>query len=179
MTNITIKGHEIQKIHIKDSCDRRALQIKNNIIKLLGNIGVIEDDVDVSLERIAIKRAPAHVSWYFDKQHLYFSYNSTGKFVENLAVIYKILELDIADLVEEKISIEEFIVKYREDHDIKEKRKLARETLGLEHDIIDMEVINKKYKDLAKEHHPDKEGGDTEKFKEINNAHKTLKRELQ
>ena len=87
MTNITIKGHEIHNIQIKDSCDRRALQIKNNIIKLLGNIGVIEDDVDVSLERIAIKRAPAHVSWYFDKQHLYFSYNSTGKFVENLAVI--------------------------------------------------------------------------------------------
>ncbi|PIN79947.1 molecular chaperone DnaJ [Candidatus Woesearchaeota archaeon CG10_big_fil_rev_8_21_14_0_10_32_9] len=179
MTNITIKGHEIQKIHIKDSCDRRALQIKNNIIKLLGTIGVIEDDVDVSLERIAIKRAPAHVSWYFDKQHLYFSYNSTGKFVENLAVIYKVLELEITALVEERMTVDEFVAKYREEHDVKEKRKLARETLGLEHDEIDLDVINKKYKDLAKEHHPDKEGGDTEKFKEINNAHKTLKRELQ
>jgi thioredoxin reductase (NADPH) len=40
-----------------------------------------------------------------------------------------------------------------------------------------IEVINKSYKLLAKQAHPDL-GGDLEKFKEINNAHKMLKREL-
>ena len=44
---------------------------------------------------------------------------------------------------------------------------------------MDMGLINKKYKVLAKEHHPDMPMGSTEKFKEINNAHKTLKRELE
>ena len=42
-----------------------------------------------------------------------------------------------------------------------------------------MDLINKKYKELAKEHHPDMPGGNTEKFKAINHAHKTLKRELE
>ncbi|MCX9025094.1 MAG: DnaJ domain-containing protein [Candidatus Methanoperedens sp.] len=35
-----------------------------------------------------------------------------------------------------------------------------------------------KYKALAKELHPDMPTGDTEKFKQLNIAHKILKREL-
>ena len=64
--------------------------------------------------------------------------------------------------------------KYRTDED----RAKARETLGIEKDALDMEAINKKYKEMARQAHPDMEGGCVEKFKEINNAHKILKREL-
>ena len=42
-----------------------------------------------------------------------------------------------------------------------------------------MAEIDVKYKELAKKHHPDMPSGNLEKFKEINNAHKTLKKELQ
>ena len=60
-----------------------------------------------------------------------------------------------------------------------QKRLKLRNILGVEHDVTDMSVINAKYKHLAKSNHPDMSGGDTEKFQAINNAHKTLKRELQ
>jgi hypothetical protein len=179
LVTLNIKGHEIESVHIKDSCDRRALQIKNNIIKLLKSIGVVEDDIDVPLERVALKKAPASIAWYFDDQHLYYSYGAASKYVENLAICYKVLELEILSVAEERKSVEEFILEFREPHDIADQRKKARETLGLEHGEIDTGVIDKAYKDLAKEHHPDKESGDTSKFKEINNAHKMLKRELQ
>ena len=179
MTIIKIKGHEIQPISIRDSCDRRALQISNNIIKLLGTIGVVEDDIDISVERVAIKKTPAFVSWYFNEHHLYYSYNAASKFVENLAIVHKVLTLEITALLEKRKTVEDFILEFREERDIAEKRKDARKILGLDHDVIDMNVIDKKFKTLAKEHHPDKETGDTSKFKEINNAHKILKRELQ
>ena len=48
----------------------------------------------------------------------------------------------------------------------------------MDENCLDLDEINKKYKELAKEHHPDK-GGNTEDFKAINKAHKMLKRELE
>jgi len=42
-----------------------------------------------------------------------------------------------------------------------------------------LDLISKKYKDLAKKLHPDMETGDIDKFKAINRAHKMLKRELE
>jgi hypothetical protein len=179
MVILNIKGHKIQSVHIKDSCDRRALQISNNLIKLLGTIEVKEDDIDIPMERVAMKKAPAQVSWYFDNHHLHYSYNGASKFVENLAIVYKVVELEITALIDGEKSVEDFVLEFREEHDIVEQRKTARTTLGLNHDVIDVEVIDKAYKTLAKEHHPDKETGDVSKFKEINRAHKILKRELQ
>ena len=44
---------------------------------------------------------------------------------------------------------------------------------------MDLDVISKKYKVLAKKLHPDMDGGDAQRFKEINVAHKVLKRELE
>jgi len=47
------------------------------------------------------------------------------------------------------------------------------ETLGVENKATP-EEIKKAYRKLASKHHPDKEGGDTEKFKEIQVAYDTL-----
>jgi hypothetical protein len=179
MTSINIKGREIRTIIIKDSFHRRAIQFSNNIIKLLGKIGVKDDDIDIPIEVVANKRMPAQVSWYFDGQYMHYSNGSQQKFVENLHLIQSVLEAEINALMNEEQTVEEFISKFREEKDIAEKRKEAREILGLKPDEKDVAVIDKAYKDLAKEHHPDREGGDTAKFKEINNAHKMLKRELQ
>ena len=178
MTLITIKGHEVNTIVVKDTFNRRALQFRNNIIELLGKISVIEDDIEIPMENVALKKAPASVSWYFDWHHMHYSYNACRKFVENLYVVQKVIELEITALIDGEKTVEDFTAEFREETDIVERRKDAREVLGLEHDVIDMEVIDKAYKNLAKEHHPDKEGGDVIKFKEINHAHKVLKREL-
>jgi hypothetical protein len=179
MTLLTVKGHEFDAITIKDSHNRRALQFRNNIIASLSRLGLTADDVDIKLETNAIKKAPASVSWYIDKQHLHYSHNSRNKYVENLYVIFKVIDLEVTDLLEDKKTVEEFMDAFSEDYDFEEKRKEAREALGLDHDVHDFKVIDKTYKDLAKKHHPDKETGDIEKFQRINTAHKILKRELQ
>ena len=164
---------------VRDSYTRRAVQFKNNILESLRKIGLTEDDIEVPLEVFALKKAPASASWYIDGHHLYYSYNLSLKFVENLYVVSKVIELEVEALLQEKITVEEFIAKFSEDHDIESKRKQAREVLGLDPHIMDLELINKTYRDLAKEHHPDMPLGNTERFKEINNAHKLLKRELE
>jgi hypothetical protein len=179
MATFTIKGRTYESVTIKDSFDRRALQIKNTILSKLRKIGVSEDDADIELEARAMRRTPASVTWYMDGHRLYYSCSSCGKYVENLQLVSQVLDKEITALLNEEVTFREFVEKFTEQQDIEDERKKARETLGLDASEVDMAVINKRYKELATAHHPDKEGGDTEKFKAINTAHKTLKRELQ
>ena len=178
MSTVNVKGYEFKLLTIKDSFTRRAILFQNNILESLRKIGIGEDDVNVRLEAVAIKKAPAAVSFYFQERHLYYSYNGCARFVENLYVVSKVVELEIAALLSEQKSVEDFIRDFSEDQDIEKQRTQAREILGVEPDTRDLEVINKKYKQLAKEHHPDMPTGDAVKFKAINKAHKTLLREL-
>lgn len=178
MAKIRIKGHEFEAIAVRDSFNRRAIQFQNNIINSLRKLGLTIDDIDIKIEPNVIKKMPASVSWYMNRHHLHYSHNSRSKYVENLYVVFKVIDLEVNALIEERRTIEEFISEFSEDMDVAKKRIEAREVLGLHKDIDDLAIIDKAYKDLAKQHHPDTENGSTSKFKEINHAHKILKREL-
>jgi len=173
-----IKGYEFNPVIVRNSYDRKALLFHNKIINKLKVFGLTDDDIDIKLEKVAMRKAQASISWYQWGHHLFFSYNDAPKFVENLGMILQVIEYFIGLLEQEKITQEEFLDAFAEDHDIMEHRKNAREVLGVEEDSRDFEKIHANYKKLSKEHHPDMPNGDTEKFKIINNAHKILKKEL-
>ncbi len=179
MAKIKIKGHEFAAISVRDSFDRRALQYKNKIATALRKINIKEDDVEVDLEPVSMKSVSASASWYFSGHRMHFSYNSSMKYVENLYVVLKVIELEVNALVSGQKAMRDFISEFSENEDVEEKRKEAREILGVDTTSLDLEVIDSKYKDLAKKHHPDMPEGNAEKFKEINKAHKILRRELQ
>ena len=178
MAIITIKGHEFNAVLARDSFGRRALQYKNKIISALVKIGLVNDDVIIDLEPVAIKNVQASATWYIEGYRMYYSYKSAKKYVDNLYIVYKVIELEVGDLLAEKKTFEEFLLEFTEKDDVEHMRKEARELLGVEHDVLDIAIIDKRYKELAKKYHPDMDGGDTEMFKKINNAHKILKREL-
>ena len=175
---VIIKGHEIETVIFKNAHNRRAIQLKNNIFKLLTSIGINENDIDVPVENIAIKKAKASATWYYSGHRMYYSHNMQSKFVDNLHVLFKVIEMESSLVLSEKKTFDDFISEFREDKDVDDKRKEAREFFGVSHDLNDLEIISKKYKDMAKELHPDMPTGDTEKFKQLNIAHKILKREL-
>ena len=112
-------------------------------------------------------------------KHLFISYNGSRKFVENLGMVAQVIKHFIDLLETEEITPEKFIELFKEDDDIIKQRKNARKTLGVDEHSIDFETIHKNYKKLSKEHHPDMPNGCTETFKEINVAHKVLKKELE
>lgn len=179
MTTLSIKGHTFKPFVVKDSFNRRALVFKNTIIQSLGKLGLTEDDIDVPMEVMALKRAPASALWYLGGYRLYYSYNGSVKFVENLYVVSKVIELEVVSVLNGEKTAEDFIRDFTEDKNIETQRKQARELLGVEPDTMDLNLINQKFKQLAKQHHPDMPGGSHETFKAINHAHKTLKRELE
>jgi hypothetical protein len=176
---VNIKGYSFNIVICKDSFDRRAVQYRNRILFALRKIGLSEDYVDVPLEKVAMKKVAASATWYIKGNKLHFSHQAAGRFVDNLFVVAKVIELEVEELLNDKKTINDFIHAFSEEEDIEKERKEAREVLGVEHDTMDIGAINKKYKTLAKNHHPDMPGGDSDKFKAINKAHKTLKRELE
>lgn len=178
MAMVKIKGHDINIITVRDSFYRRAIQYSNNIKKSLRKLGVAEDDIEIEVIRGAMKNEPAKVEWYMDGHNMEYSYKLAPKFVENMYAISKVIECQIKDLEEGVITMQDFIASFHEEDDVHDERKEARKLLGLHEDENDMEVINKSYKDLAKKHHPDMDEGCIHKFKEINKAHKVIKREL-
>ena len=175
---VKVKYQEFREIKIRDSYTRRAQQFQNKIINNLKKLGVHEDDIDVPLEKNGMKKAQATASWFLWEHHLFFSYNGADKYVENLAMVYQVIEHFINLLGEEKITSDEFINTFAEDMDIIKQRKKARETLGVDEDSKDFDEMHANYKKLSKEHHPDTPTGNTEEFKKINVAHKILKKEL-
>lgn len=179
MAIIRIKGYDIHTFTIRDSYDRRANQYKNNIILTLKKLGLTEDDIEIPQDVSAFKNAPASATWYMDGRRLYYSYKIANKYVENLYIVFKVIELEVNALVTGEKTSEEFRNSFSEEDDIEEERKQARITLGVDPAETNMEIIDVKYKELAKKNHPDMDGGDTEKFKAINRAHKMLKRELE
>lgn len=179
MRTINAKGHEFISHPVRDSYDRRAQQFKNKIIDVLSKLGLTEDDVEIDLEPSAVKSAPAAAAWYMGGHYLHYSHNSPRKYVENLSVVLKVIELEVDALIHERKTLQEFIAEFSEEKDVEKRRKEARDILGVGHDVHDFNVIDANYKALAKKHHPDMPEGDVAKFKEINHAHKILKRELQ
>lgn len=175
---IKIKGHEIEAPSIKNSFDRRAVQIQNKIILTLRPLGVERHSIRVHMEKMALKKAPASVSWYFDGRNLKYTYSLMPRFVENLYIIDKVLEIEVERLLSKEISADQFMHEFSEDDDLSEQLIEARKTLGVDPHEMNFDIISKKYKELARKYHPDMSEGDHLIFQKINAAHKLIKKEL-
>lgn len=179
MTEMKIKGCSFRFIPTKDSHNRRATQYENKIVAALNKLGIPSDDIEVSEERHVLQAKPADVTWYFDGYKFYYSYAREQRYVDNLFVVMRVIETQIRALEKEEKTVEEFLTAFKVEHnDLAKERKEARELLGVPEDCHDLDLINKTYKKLAKNAHPDMNGGSHEEFKKLNHAHKVLRKEL-
>lgn len=99
MAKITIKGYEINTVEARDSFDRRAVQYRNNIISILKKMDVTENNISVEVLPFAFKKAQAKAEWQFEGNNLSFDYDSASKFVDNLYVVQKIIELEVNSVI--------------------------------------------------------------------------------
>ena len=160
MTTITAHGQTIEALPVKDSFSRRATQFKNKILAAFKNAGISPDQVDIPEERAPMRKAAAIVSWYALGSYCHYSYARRNNYTENLYVVMRLLELELQSVVDGTKTAEDFAKEFAED-------------------CMDFQQIDLNYKRMAKDAHPDMPNGSTEEFKKINNAHKTLKRELE
>ncbi len=178
MAKVKVKNYEIELKTVTSGYDRKAVIYVNNIYESLKKIGIENFDVKVPTNVLGNKNIPAFAEWYFDGHHLQYRYGGCNRFIDNLYVISKVIDLEVNELLSKSKTVQDFIYDFTEEKDVKETRNNARELLGLDPKENNLEVINKKFKDLSRELHPDMPGGDLERFQAVNKAHKLLKKEL-
>jgi hypothetical protein len=171
------RGFEFDLVPIKDSYHRRAVQISNKIAESLSKLGLTSDDIDVKEQKIPLLPGEANATWFIMGHKCHYSHSQQTRFIDNLQVVAKVIEMEVELVVSGRKEATQFIFDYEEKDELSDDRKKARTILEVPDDCKDFELIDSQYKKLSKQAHPDL-GGDVEKFKEINWAHKTLKREL-
>lgn len=179
MVTLKIKGNDLNVVFTTNSATRYATSFRNKIIFSLKKIGVHQDYVRIKEEVFPMRKAGAEVKWYLNGYNCYYSYNREAKYVDNLQVISKLIEVEVEKILDKHKSLEEFMADFKEDEDLIEKRKEARKILELDENETNLEVIDRQFKKMAKEAHPDMSTGSAEKFKKINEAHKILRKELE
>jgi hypothetical protein len=180
MTTYSVKGHEIEGKITKSAYDRKVVLFANNIIDELKKLNINRDDIEIKVNVLGNKNVPAVIEFWAQGHYGRFSYSVTKRFVDNMYIIMELVKLEVAEVLEGKKQMSEFFHTFESEGDRKEISKdidEAKRTLGVKEDEKDLEVINKAYKKLAREHHPDA-GGDLEEFKKVNKAHKLIKKEM-
>jgi len=110
MTIIKVKGHEIKLATIRDSFLRRSQQYKNDIIKTLKKIGLTEDDCEIKLAKLASRKVPAKVEFFFDWQNMFYTYqNPEFNYAQNLFVASKVIEKEVDLFVSGQKSLDDFL----------------------------------------------------------------------
>lgn len=178
MVKIKVKGYEFELKTVTSGYDRKAVIYVNNIYEALKKLGLESYDVKVPTDILGNKNLPAFAEWYFDGHHLQYRYGGCNRFIDNLYVVSKVIELEVESVVNKTKTVADFIYDFTEEKDVKETRNNAREILGVDPKENNLEVINKKFKELSRELHPDMPNGDLDKFQALNKAHKLLKKEL-
>lgn len=182
MAKIRVKGYDVEPRVIKSGYERMAVQFANTITENLMKLGVVRDNVDVVTNVMGNKITPASASWYLNGHFLHFSYAKANRFIDNLYIINKVLELEVKSVLAKEKELQQFILDFTEDKNekaVKETRSEARAVLGVDNAELNMEVITKKYRELARQLHPDMPNGDLTKFKAVSVAYNTLRRELE
>ena len=121
----------------------------------------------------------AEVTWTIDGKDHSYKCDSQPRAVDNVAAISQIIEADCKAIRRGLKTFGQVMNQFRIGYDADAPRtKSPREILGIPAHINDLDYVKFKYKQKAKELHPD-QGGDPEQFKELQEAYGVLKKELE
>ena len=179
MTAIEVNGKVIHIRPTKSLFKKTAYQLAQETLDSFKKIGITRDYIVLELPRNPLKRdTPAEISWVVNGKDHYYSCNTQETYRDNLGVISRVIYQDCYAIRNGMKSFGQVMSQFRLDYDPDSQRtKTPREILGIPEHINDKDYIKFKYKQKAKELHPD-QGGDTEKFKELKEAYENILKEL-
>lgn len=177
--NIEVNG---EKIYLKRCIYRAKFSIayyRRKAIEALGKIGIESRYIDIQYGGGSGLReeAWAEMSWTVNGQDYTYRCDSQTREVDNVASIAQVIEQDVKSIRRGLKSFGQVMNQFRLDVPSGERIKTPREIIGVEDYCNDIDYIKFKYKQRAKEIHPDKTGANKE-MQELNEAFAKLQEEL-
>ena len=114
MVKIKAKGYEFELKTVTSGYDRKAVLYANNICDALKKLGLTPDDVKVTTDILGNKNLPAFAEWYFDGHHLQYRYGGCNRFIDNLQIISRVIEMEVNELVLCKKTVADFVYDFTE-----------------------------------------------------------------
>ena len=174
---ITVNGREViikqNESNFKKSISTMMREIKQSF-KL---IGITEEFIELNMPRYGEEKRTkvAEVTWSVNGVNHYYRSDKQCSFQNNLGVINKVIEMDAYAIRKGLKPFGQVMSQYLLEGG---KAELTpRQFLGIREDMKDLGYIEYKYKEKAKEMHPDV-GGDAEEFKKLQEAYNKIKEEL-
>jgi hypothetical protein len=180
MKQVLVNGNMVKIKPTPSTFKQSAYKMSTQIYKDLARIGITKEYIDLPICKNELRRdEPARISWRVNGKDFYFESREQQRFVDNLGVIMKVIEQEsyaIRNGLKDFFQVmNQFALDYNENVP---KVRTFREIVGVQSDCKDLDYIHFKYKQKAKELHPDSANGDTAKFQELNNALQELEKEL-
>jgi len=180
VTRIEVNGTNITIIPTISRFKKTAFVISEKIYHALSSIGIAKEFITLNIPRNPLKYdTAAEIAWVVNGEDHYYSCNTQETYRDNLGVISKVIIQDAYAIRNGMKSfgqvMNQFKIGYDESGD---KIRSPREILGVPDSMNDLDYIRFKYKQKAKELHPDT-GGDPEEFQELQEAYDSVKKELE
>ena len=177
---VMINGKKVTIKPTKSRFTKTAFQMSQEIYSALQKIGITKEFVDLTLCRNPLKSGePAQISWRVNDKDFYFQCNKQDRYVDNLGVITKVIEQEsyaIRNGLKTFTQVmNQFVIGFEEGG---EKILSPREIIGVDSKCNDLEYIKFKFKQKAKELHPDN-GGNVNLFQKLNLSMEILEKELE
>lgn len=152
---------------------------RRKAVEALGKIGIEPRYIDLQYGGGSGLRddAWAEMTWSVNNQDHTYRCDSQQCDVDNVASIAQVIEQDVKSIRRGLKSFGQVMNQFRLDSPSGERIKTPREIIGVEENCKDFEYITFKYKQRAKEIHPDKTG-DKKAMQELNEALAQLHTEL-
>ena len=102
MNVFSVKGHEIKVKVTKAGYARKSVVFANNIVEELKKLNIIRDDIKIETNILGNKNLPATIEFWADGHYLRFSFSMTKRFIDNLYIIMKLVEIEVNEVLTKK-----------------------------------------------------------------------------
>ncbi len=178
MPTIEVNGQHVEIKINKTSASKNIGAYKRDTLRWLERIGITKEFISIEHSHYGYEESFAEIRWMVNDKEYYYKCNTQDTATGCVAAIEQLVHYEVI-FIERGIKtfgqvMNQFRIGY--DPDAPHART-PREIIGIPEHINDIEYIKFKYKQKAKELHPDK-GGNAEDFKDLQEAYSKLKKEL-
>jgi hypothetical protein len=175
---IEVNGEKVEININKTKASKNINVYKKDIFRWLERIGIKSDFIHIEHSHYGYEDSFAEIRWMVNSKEYHYRCDSQETATSCVAAIEQLVHYEVIFIERGIKTFGQVMNQFRLGFDPDAPHtKTPREIIGVEEQSKDLGYIDFKYKQKAKELHPD-QGGDTEQFKELNQAYEQLKKEL-